>query len=770
MNSQALKSLTIKHLRGSVEPFTLEFEKGKKLTIIYGENGAGKSTICDALEFLGQGKVGSIEGRGLKKSPSYWASLGRSSEDIFVGLEMADRSCHAQMNKSKVVVDPPDSRPKIEVLRRSQILGLIEASPSERYKAIARFIDVSGIEESEQTLGKLVKDLKKDSERAIALTNESRSAIEAHYQASKVQSKDVLAWVKAEVARDFGSLGQETKISERLKTRYSALAPRIESVKQAFSEEQIAEQELATAQEQFDAIAARASQESAELLALWKTAQRFFHDHSSVSACPLCESTDNADGLASRIEQKIGQLSQLNQAAERRGRSQTKLLQAQQKFQLTKEEIKSAVDRFQMVAIDEALPRDTPLPTEPLPREVAKLSEWLGSTKSLPDKWEEMKVLRQEKKQLAAALKQLLKNYEENVQQHQALATLIPKLEQALQISEEERKAFTDELLTQIADEVGRLYEKIHPGEGKDKISLELDPKRRASLEISSDFCGECNVPPQAYFSESHLDTLGLCVFLALSGLDSPEDTILVLDDVLASVDEPHVDRLMHLLHDETHRFRHCLITTHYRPWKYKLRWGWLKDKQCHFVELTNWSEIKGLTLIRSIPEVERLRDLLSCEQPDVQGICSKSGVILEAVLDFLTRLYECKVPRRPDERYTLGDLLPALDKKLKKALRVERLDGEDADGNPTYTSRDLQSLIDEIHRIAQVRNVCGAHFNTMSFDLLEGEALNFGRAVMELADILIDPDNGWPKSDKSGSYWATSGDTRRLHPLKRPG
>lgn len=94
MSSQDLKSLTIKHLRGSVEPFTLEFEKGKKLTIIYGENGAGKSTICDALEFLGHGKVGSIEGRGLRGLPSYWASLGRSSEDIFVGLETADKSCY----------------------------------------------------------------------------------------------------------------------------------------------------------------------------------------------------------------------------------------------------------------------------------------------------------------------------------------------------------------------------------------------------------------------------------------------------------------------------------------------------------------------------------------------------------------------------------------------------------------------------------------------------------------------------------------------------
>jgi len=50
-DEEAPNKLTIKHLRGSVLPFVLPFESGKKLTVVYGENGSGKSTICDALEF-----------------------------------------------------------------------------------------------------------------------------------------------------------------------------------------------------------------------------------------------------------------------------------------------------------------------------------------------------------------------------------------------------------------------------------------------------------------------------------------------------------------------------------------------------------------------------------------------------------------------------------------------------------------------------------------------------------------------------------------------
>ena len=769
MSAQRLESLTIKNLRGSVETFTLDFEKGRPLTVIYGENGTGKSTICDALEFLGHGKVGSIEGRGLGKLPSYWASLGKSSEDISVGLKMVGEACQAQVNKSKVVVYPPEAKPKIEILRRSQILGLIEASPGDRYKAIARFIDVSGIEESEKNLIRLIKELKENSKTAIALTQESLAAIENFHAVSGVQGKDVLVWAEEEVARDFSLLDEESKAIEDLKNSYLALSLRVESIKRAYGGVGAAKQELASAQQQFDKVATTASKESGDLLTLWKTAQTFFHSH-AVATCPLCDSAENADGLATSIEQKINRLSDLSQATERRDHAVVTLEKAKQKFQLAKEEIITAVQTFQTFAAAAALPKDIPLPGVDLPREANKLADFLeATTESLAEQWDTMKSLRQDKKQFIAALKKSLKNYQENIQQQEELEALLPRLERALEISEDERRRFTDELLAKIATEVGRLYEKIHPGEGKDKISLELHPKKRASLDISSEFCGKSDLPPQAYFSESHLDTLGLCIFLALSGLDAPEDTILVLDDVLASVDEPHIDRLMHLLHDEALRFRHCLITTHYRPWKYKLRWGWLKDKQCHFVELTKWSATTGLTLVRSIPEIDRLRDLLACDAPDIQAICAKSGVILEAILDFLTRLYECKVPRRPDERYTLGDLLPALDKKLKQALRVEFVESVDVDGNPVYASKNLHSLVDEIARIAQARNVFGAHFSTLSFDLLEDEALSFGTAVMELADALIDPENGWPRNSKSGSYWATSGDTRRLHPLKRP-
>ncbi len=62
-----------------------------------------------------------------------------------------------------------------------------------------------------------------------------------------------------------------------------------------------------------------------------------------------------------------------------------------------------------------------------------------------------------------------------------------------------------------------------------------------------------------------------------------------------------------------------------------------------------------------------------------------------------------------------------------------------------------------------------GCHFNRLSSDLLESDALSFGQNVLELMETLTDPEAGWPRDCRSGEYWTNSGETRRLHPLQQP-
>lgn len=768
MTTPSLKSLCIEHLRGSVQPFSLTFEKGKKLTVVYGENGTGKSTICDALDFLGNGKVGSLDGRGLGATKRYWHSIGRRPADVAVTLETVSTKCRATVGRTEVLVDPLEHRPRVEVLRRSQILSLLEAKPAERYAAISRFVDVTAIESSEAALRELIRDTKNGRGIALARLQENRDALRQFWAVAGNPGTSLLVWAEGEATRDADAFDAEIQAIGKLYGAFARLSDYPEKYAEAATNLDRARKDLAGAERTVQHCLADIAADAPEIAGLLKSAQIYLAKHVDPVVCPLCQSGEKAHGLAERVNERIIAFDALHQAIEEKDRKGKTLQHAEQQLAYLRSQARQHSDNFEQIRQTNAWTEDIALPATSAPKDIADLPSWLVDNVGLPEEWKKAEISRQDNKRFLRTLKQALTTYTENMRSQQELDTLLPKLERALEIAEEERKRFTDTTLASIAAEVGRLYEAVHPGEGLNKINLELDPAKRASLEIGASFCGHAT-PPQAYFSDSHLDTLGLCVFLALSAKECPETTILALDDVLGSVDEPHVDRLIEMLYDEAEKFRHCLITTHYRPWKQKLRWGWLKSGQCQFVELTQWNATKGLDLIASVPEIDRLRQLLAETPPDPQLVCAKAGVMLEAALDFLTQLYQCAVPRRPGGAYTLGDLLPSVDKKLRDALKVEVRTGEGATGVAVYETKRLAPHLNELHRIAQVRNVFGCHFNALSFELLDTDAIAFGQQVLELVCALTDHEEGWPRSDKSGSYWATKGETRRLHPLRKP-
>lgn len=770
MNILALRKLTIEHLRGSVVPFSVLFEKNKKLTVVYGENGTGKSTICDAFEFLGKGRVGSIENRGLGIPKKYWPSLGKKPVDVSVTLEYHDNSrCRASIVKNDVIVDQPASRPQIEVLRRSQILSLIEAKPAERYAAIKRFIDVTGIEMSEASLDQSIRGITASRDTAIARIQENQEMLQRFWDSAGRPSGNYIDWAKDESARDPNMSDTEIVALAGLQAAFARLDDYPSSFKVAVQTVEDAKAALLNAQKKAEACVQTMAADAGEVMSILESARTYLHKHPKPAACPLCESAEKIESLEFCISQRLAAFSSLQSAQSSVKAATAGCKRAEQQLELLKSNAKNHAEEFEKMRASFSWSSDIPLPASPCPDDIAQIETWLTTGAQLRGAWEKAKSARQEKKQFVSALKGALKAYNDNVSTQKEIDVLLPKLKRALEIVREERRQFTDDILSKIASEVGRIYEMVHPGEGLNKISLELDPAKRASLEIGASFCGSTGTPPQAYFSESHLDTLGLCVFLALASLEYPSNTILVLDDILASVDEPHVERLIEMLYAETAKFRHCIITTHYRPWKERLRWGWLKTGECHFIELSKWTTQNGLSLAKTLPEIDRLKRLLDDESPDVQAICSKAGIILEAALNFLSELYECAVPRKSEDRYTIGDLLPSINGKLRKSLRVEVQTGTDETGNPIYKTEILTPVFDELSRIAEVRNVFGCHFKAVSFELLDSDAMNFGRQVYKLMELLIDQEAGWPKKSNSGEYWTNSTKSRRLYPLRKP-
>ncbi len=771
MPKEAIKSLTIEYLRGSITPFDLNFEKGKKLTIVYGENGTGKSTICDAFDFLGNGRIGSLENRGLGKTGKYWPTIGKGPLTTTVKLDMASGPCVATLSGASVAVHPIDQRPIVNVLRRSQILSLVEATPADRYEAIRHFIDVSGVEKSENNLRALIQDIERQAGISLSRIQENRDTIRRFWEQVKPSEKNPVKWARAETAKQAADSEPARKAIDQLKDAYKRLFDYPGKLTRLKDNIINTNQAIQDHENEINKLSEQVAGEYLEILEILHAAQKHFVSHPDPKVCPLCESAEKVSGLPQQVSERIRSQDAGNRLKREKQAQETRrqlLSELEQELEDLFTQANEAAEGFSLAAQNEILPDSFDATDVTAPDNLEEWGVWLKNREDVLARIDAVSDQLLESQRFIETLRGSLQALDANSAIKHDLEKILPRLSQAHEIIKTKRKEFTDKILHGIAQEVGRLYEAVHPGEGLNKISLELNPQKRASLEMAAEFQGMPNTPPAAYFSDSHLDTLGFCVFLALAQKDNPDETILVLDDVLGSVDEPHVERLIEMLYSEAVKFRQCIITTHYKPWKQKLRWGWLQNGQCQFIELSKWSLTGGISLINSVPDIERLRALLEETPPDPQLVCAKAGVILEAALDFLTSLYECKVPRRPGGLYTLGDLLPAIDKKLRAALKVEHKQ-EEPDGTINYVEKELAPHLDEITRIAQSRNVFGAHFNALSFELLDTDAIGFGVEVLVLMDCLIDYGAGWPRSKKSGSYWATADETRRLHPLVRP-
>ncbi|SBV37651.1 conserved hypothetical protein [uncultured Stenotrophomonas sp.] len=772
MTAAVLKSLLIENLRGSVMPFSLVFEKGKRLTIVYGENGSGKSTISDAFDLLGNGNVGSLEKRGVGGATrSYWPSIGKAHSDVKVVLATSVGTCTLSLGKANVVVANEQLKPQVAVLRRSQILNLVAVQPAERYKEVGKFVDVSGVETSEGSLRKLIGDKAKDFETATTRLGANKTNIEHFWNEAGSPAPDAFTWAQAEIQKDQKELDERKKAIDELVSYWDKLAGHPDKLTDLAGKLETAQAASAAAQASLDGVTNQIADGYLEILDILKAAQQHFIKHPNPEVCPLCESSEKVEGLVAEVNRRIqaqGLHAKLDAAKSTLNRCAATQQQAKQRLDDFLKESSCDFENLKVHCDNAKEMADLELPTLPFPEEPEKWAGWIDENKGKRDGWRQASDACVDSKKFVETLRRSLKEYEESDVAAKDVGTVLPRLREILKIVEDERKKYTDKILGDISTRVGELYEAIHPGEGLNKIVLALDAAKRGSLDIATEFGGKSNAPPQAYFSDSHLDTLGLCVFLALAEREAPEMKILVLDDVLGSVDEPHVERVIGLIYEITQKFQHAIVTTHYRPWREKFRWGLLKpDQVCQFVELKDWSFGDGIVLTGSVPEIIRLKALLADPNPDVQSITAKAGVILEAILDFLTLKYSCAVPRNPRNAYVLNELLSAVNGKLLDALRVESV-GMDGSGNQIVTTFTIKPTFDEIKAIAQARNVLGAHFNELSFELYPNDGIRFARLVEQLSDALICPDHGWPTKD-TGSYWKNGGDTRRLHPLKKP-
>lgn len=587
-----LRSLVINAFRGATRPFRLTFDPDKRITMIFGDNGTGKTTIADALVCLCTDHYGSLDDKsGADKG--FLLAEGHEPEELYIQLETDAGTFTATLAGKKLRKDPADPPVTLRHLRRSSVIELATAAPAQRYEQLAAYFDLSGIVKSEEGLRNLARSARNEQEQIARALTGVEQLLEATWKNEGSPGNGWEQWATAELAKDLGAEQARLNALRAAGQAWERASIALEKLNDTRAQGVAAAEARKTAGQRLAGLQSASAQDPSLLPLLEKALHYLNASSRDPQNCPLCRQPADHDRLLAELQTRLDGMHALREAAAAAEAARTEHERLQTLWQGCLDSLNADIHRL----LEAATPLDkAPAFAENLnalqnpdlsPRRRAELFGELHPTLS---------GFLQGKSLEAEIIGKALDRYSLIHQNWQAVlrcraeagetAALLHAAEAALKIAENTRKSYIETELAAISGEVDALFQALHPGEHIGGVQLFLKEKGKNSLELTARFHRHTGVAPQSLYSESHLDTLALCIFLALAKRYGGTDTVLLLDDVLGACDEAHLERFMAVLEEQSAYFAHIILTTHYRPWQEQ--YG--HSAEIQLVELGPWT------------------------------------------------------------------------------------------------------------------------------------------------------------------------------------
>lgn len=716
-----IKKISISGLRGIKEK--IELPLSEKSILIYGDNGTGKSSISDSLEWFFNNEVRHLAGLEIDLKDALRNSNISETDVSSVEIEFTNSSINSNKTlsnkKGKLISDFSNKDPHFDsyinttknenlILRYQFLTDFIDKTKGDKLKSLSDVIGFAEVNKTKEVLKKTYNSIKTEIKNQ---NYESQINTQKQIQIEKIGAtisveKNLFEKINEIVkplnlsqvvtsTRDIDSIlnllkaPANTKILNKLrflencKTTLTNLKSEIEMINSEYEKYH----------KEFNLISGDVESIMqiflSELLKAGSyVIEKKYHKEDN---CPLClQSKERKDLLA---EIKI-RLKKIEESSKKKA---TFDLAKQSIIAISTERIK----RFDILTSDshfnekefEAIKKSINVLVDSLVEYSKSGNEKVTSGNKIPEpkalkiKETEFTILETINSKILTIQETLKKDSNaviySNISSAKDAFLRIKKFENEKKILEDQRSSMEiiynefvkkqkeglENFINTFSEIINEYYQFMNPGEQFQELKIVTigDDDELNGITIQYKYNGSWVSPPQKYFSESHLNCFGLCFFLASVLAFNRESKFLVLDDVISSFDSNHRKKFADLIFEKFSKYQIILLTHEHEWFQYVSQ---LAKRKSWLINEVRWTETEG-THLKDEPTDLRLIIESNLSKGNVDILGNPIRKYLEHTLKGICSNLEVKVNFRfndVNEKRMPDELLNELKSKINKA------------------------------------------------------------------------------------------------------
>lgn len=709
-----IERLTICNFRGIKDEF--EIEANGENVVLVGPNGSGKSSVVSAVDFLLAGTIQDLTGSGTggispkRHGPHVDADIHEAWVEADVSIKGKQCIIRRQLeDPNELIIEDASEEQRTEVyaalnaadqglhvLSREEILDFITAPNSTRFDRIQTLLDIE-VDSQRKALRRTASHFDNKADRLTREAATKRSQLRDKLDVTDRSVRDRISQLRKELGGDeLSPTSNEFRAGIKRPTKRVTDVPLLQSN---------AESLVTDIQQWYDEMVDEFLEQDNELRQLWQEV----HQEQAVlsdlehrrllelgqdaldpaeGVCPLCLTEWDVDELNRVLTHRLEQVSELNEIT---GELKSVADAAQQSLtdiRVTAESLLEVVrptDRFDVEPIESFVERvekfeadyDEGVLTEPpfqgmmqterrdylTPDAIEKQLDAIENHQNtqpnlsaLQERWE--------------MLKTADRLYDEMIAKSHSAARHQQIAEDCETVHEEYLKAknhVLEQVYQDIEEQFEAYYRKVHQDEQDFTMSLE---PTTAGVDLEVDFYDRGEYQPHALHSEGHQDSMGICLYFALCDwLNEIEGhSLVMLDDVVMSIDNGHRRPLAELLASTLNEKYQLFITTHDDSWHRHLRSEGVVSAS-NTVQLSGWDLANGPHTHEN-PEMEWGTVYNYLENEQVSQAAHQTRLIAEWYLKEACDNLDAKVPFKSNGKWTMGDFKSAAISRYKELLK----------------------------------------------------------------------------------------------------